>query len=203
MKDRGLRGKAMKSKKKALILCIISYILFALLVFWSYREIEEPEVIMTQEEYQMEVQEILDNIMLLAYPVGRWTMEWEPRAEIAPGVEIFYDRLARYTHIFQSERWQSQIASMEDIINLYNSYDEELDERLRNLHEWWRHGGKDSENLYIWAIIEALHYYKERHGTFNGKESYTEMRLDDMIELERYLRNNPRFLPDAGLRRFF
>ena len=196
----------MKSKKKAIILCIISYILFAVLVFWSHREIEEPEVIMTQEEYQMEVLKILDDTMLLASgsvdSLEGWEMEWEPRAEIAPGVEILYDRLARYTHIFQSEGWQSQIASMEDIISLYNSYDEELNQRLRNLHEWWRHGGKARERGYIWSIIEALHYYTERHGAFNGKESYTEMRIEDMIALERYLRNNPSFLPDAGLRRF-
>jgi len=199
----------MKIKKKTIILCIISFILLALLAYWiwSQRGIEEPEVIMTQEEYQMEVLEILHNTTLLVRsgsvvsPEG-WTIEWEPRVEIAPGVEIFYDRLARYTHIYQSEGWQLKIASMEDIISLYNAYDEELDKRLRNLHEWWRHGGKDRERGYIWAIVEAMHYYTQRYGAFNGKESYTEMRLDDMIALETYLRDNPRFLPNARLRWF-
>ena len=201
----------MKSKKMKTILCITGFVLLTLLAIWSQRDIdiEEPEVevIIIQEEYQMEVLEMLHDIMLLASgsvdSLKGWTNEWEPRAEIAPGVEILYDRLARFAHVYQSEGWQSQIASMEDIISLYNAYDEELDQRLRNLHEWWRYGGKDSENLYIWAIIEALHYYKEWYGgAFNGKESYTEMRIDDMIELEQYLRRNRHFLPDARLRRF-
>ena len=197
----------MKSKKKKTILFVAGFVLLTLLVIWSRREIEEPEVIISQEEYQMEVLEILDDIVLLASgsvdSLEGWTIEWEPRAEIAPGVEIFSDRLARYTHLIRPVERQVNVASLEDIISLYNSYDEELDRRLRNLRDWWGHTGKSRERNYIRAISEALHHYKERHGAFNGKECYTEMRIEDMIELERHLRNNPRFLPDARLRSFF
>ena len=193
----------MRSNKMKTILFITGFVLFTLLAIWSWREIEELEEVIIQEEYQMEVLEILDNIRLLAYPVGSLTREWEPRVEIAPGVEIFYDRLARYTHIIQSEGHQGSVSSMEDIISLYNSYDEELNQRLRNLWDWWGYGGDTSEWFYLRGIIEALDHYKEQHGAFNGKECYTEMRIEDMIALERYLRDNPNFLPDAILRSFF
>ena len=202
----------MKSKKMKTILCITGFVLLTLLAIWSQRDIdiEEPEVevIIIQEEYQLEVLEMLHDIKLLvrsgsvASPRG-WTTEWEPRVEIVPGVEIFYDRLARYAHIIQSEGWQSQVASLEDIISLYNTYDDELDKRLRDIWNWWVHGGEASERIYLRGIAETLHHYKEWYGgAFNGKESYTEMRLDDMIELEQFLRRNRHFLPDAILRRF-
>jgi len=156
----------------------------------------EPEVIIIQEEYRIEMLAILRTCLLYADPTILDLEEFGwPRVEIAPGVEVFYDRLALYAHVFGFRHNPDDIASLEDIISLYDSYDKELDRKLRNLRAWLGHGGEFPVREYLRSIGRALDLYTQQFGAFNGKEDFIEMRVEDMIELERFVSDNRSFMP--------
>ena len=190
----------MKKEHISIIIPLIAIVPLVVVIITSFiiitaPEPAEPEVIIIQEEYRKELLEILDDILLLAYPVGSWADEWEPRVEIAPGIEIFSDRLAMYARVNNFANRPAKIATVEDIISLYDSYDEELDRRFRNLRGWLESGGMRSATNYLSAVRIAFGLYTQQFDALNGKEHFSDIRVEDMIALERFIRDNRSFMP--------
>jgi hypothetical protein len=179
----------------------------------------------TQEEYQMELLDSLRTMGLVAcqgdislspgvyreefydfmddlgLPVDYKAVytEIRPRIEIAPDIEIFYDKLEMIIYSFSLDgRFTDKlenIATIEDIAKLYASYDEELDKRFYNLFRCWSNMGNSFLRYYEKALRVAYSLYLEQYGFFNEKEHYGEMMAEDKIALENFVRNNPDFMP--------
>jgi hypothetical protein len=210
----------MSTKKK--VIGIISLVIISVLVMLAIKNVineQQPEKIRTQEDYQMELLKMLDKIDLLAcqgeisLEPGRYIVEFSryledmnmskdinyeirPRTEISPGVELFHEILALYSHCYRLYGGTESVATKEDIVKLYNSYDENLEGKFLSLYNWCvRLNGDDLYSLYTQAIRVAYDVYLQQYGSFNGKELYGEMLTEDKIALEQFVRENPDFMP--------
>lgn len=155
----------------------------------------EKEIFTTQEEFQMQLLEWLDDSRLL---VGeRFSIDNWPKEKIAPGIEIYSERFKLYAYcnrFYDGDR--SVTVSIEDISKLYYAYDEKLYSNFRTFYEWLRIRNGESFSIgYDNSIRCAYNLYVERYGNFNGKDSYVKMTTDDKISLEKYIRDNPHFMP--------
>jgi len=218
----------MKNKKIARInYCYIGIAIVAMLFYGgcNNRHETEPEIIKTQEEYQMELLESLDIMHLLArqgdisnksgiYQEGFWEFqedmdlpvtykgpysEIRPRKEIAPGIEIFHEKLALYLHCSRLVGEESSLPTVEDITvediaRLYATYDEELEKKFSKLY-WWLVNFKYFCDNYFNTMREVYKLYLQQYGFFDGKEHYGEMLTEDIIALEQFVRDNPDFMP--------
>ena len=186
----------MKIRKMAsVIICAAGIIMLITLAFNNMNK-HQPEIIKAQEEYQMELLKMLDRMFLLITPVNSVYSVDLPREEIAPGVEIFHEKLALYAHCYRLVGKTESIATKEDIAKLYNSYDEKLEEKFMALYRWWaRQNGGDICVSYNYAIRTAFALYIQQYGPFNGKDKLEKMLAEDKIALEQFVRDNPDFMP--------
>jgi hypothetical protein len=168
--------------------------LLALLGYFVQKNTQnpEPEPIKTQEEYQMELLEMLDKISLLV-PTGFITDD--PSEEIAPGVKIFSDTLTTYIHCFALAGNQDIVATLEDIANLYAFYDEELEEKFLSLYSWLKlQNGRSFYTAYCLATRTACAIYEEQYGRINGRDTDFIL-IEQRIMLEQFARDIPDFMP--------
>jgi len=186
----------MKGKIKIIIILIFtSIVLMAAITFAGFINNRKPEMIKKQEEYQMELIELLDQIGLLIHQDVDY-IEIEPREEIAPGVEIFSERFALFAYCYRLVGRTENIATKEEIIRLYDCYDEALEEKFMTLYLWMRvQNGTATCRLYDRSLCLAYDLYSEQYGVFNRKESYSEMLIEDKTALEQFVRNNPDLMP--------
>ena len=175
------------------VLCIS--LLTACKVFNEPNKSNEDEKFTSQEEFQMQMLEWLTNFWLLSN-VECHEMD-EPKEEIAPGIEIYSERLKLYIYCYGFYGGaRSIITSIEDIRKLYEVYDEDLEKKLINLYSWWLTGeGEPLCDVYNDVINEVYKLYSNQYGLFNGKDTYEKMMTDDKIALEKYVRDNPDFMP--------
>jgi len=210
----------MKIKKRAgIILCITGMVIIIALSLYKMENNQQPETIKTQEEYQMELLDTLDRMDLLAWQgdirtaSGRHIIafsqylkdmnlprdihfEIRPRTEIAPGVEIFHELFAMYSHCCRLASRTESLATVEDIAKLYDSYDEELEKKFLALYDWWAgQNGAAFCDYYDETIRVAYDLYLRQYGFFNGREVYGEMLTEDKTALEQFIRDNPDFMP--------
>ena len=212
----------MDDKKVTIIVCSICIVLVLLQVFFALKPPKpEVEVIKTQEDIQMDIINRLQTMCLLVHQdissaSGEYQLdflaflrdmnvdfdsqaaytEMRPRAEIAPGIEIFTERLALYTHFFTLFGHTESIITPEEIAMLYKSNDEELEEKFKNLYRLW--GGYNTSGIYIYyedAMRVAYALYMEQYGAFSGKDAYGKMLTEDKISLGQFIRDNPEFMP--------
>ena len=212
------------TKKARIIYCYIGIAIVAILIYGGCRK-AEPEIIKTQEEYQMELLDSLNTMLLLArqgdiskmpgiYKDGYWEYledmdlpvtykgpysEIRPRKEIAPGIEIFHEKLTLYIHCSRLVGEESTLPTVEDITvediaKVYAAYDEELDKKFYKLYWWWANFS-DFCDRYFNTMREVYKLYFQQYGFFNGKEHYGEMLTEDIIALEQFVRDNPDFMP--------
>jgi hypothetical protein len=154
----------------------------------------EQEIIKTQEEYQMELLEMLDKISLLFYKDDPFSEEL-PRKEIAPGVEIFSDKLATYIYCYVLAGNNDSVATLEDIASLYTSYDEELEKKFLNLYYWLKlQNGRSFYTSYCLATRTACALYEKQYGSINSSETSIIL-IEERIMLEQFARDNPDFMP--------
>ena len=151
----------------------------------------EPEIIKTQEEYQMELLEMLDKISLLV-PINYDGNSL--RLEIAPGVELFFDRLATQQYCYALFGKTESVATLEDIANLYASYNEELEDKFLLLYYWLKlENGKSFYESYCMATNKAYALYEKQYGAISGAN--TMLTTEQRIMLEQFARDNPDFMP--------
>ena len=180
-------------KKPIIIVCSISVMFLALLGCFVQKSTQnpEPETIKTQEEYQMELLEMLDKISLLV-PINYDGKSL--KLEIAPEVEIFYDRLATQQYCYALYGKTGSVATLEDITSLYASYDEELEEKILLLYNWLKlENGKSFYEYYCMATNKACSLCEKQYGAIGGTSIM--LTTEQRIMLEQFARDNPDFMP--------
>lgn len=87
-------------------------------------------------------------------------------------------------------------ASAEEVRGLFLEFDKEVYERFRTISDWFLLlGGRWYVDLYNSATTVARDLYNEKYGENIMPGNWTAWSLDDRIELENFIRDNPDFMP--------
>ena len=148
-----------------------------------------------QEEFQIEMVEILQDTSLYLWPKHGLDLQYHIVEEIDEGVIIFPEKLKMYLHTYKLENPDENPPSYEEFISLYNNYHEDVYVRFARFRSWFgMRNGRLACDEYSNAIYSIMRQYKESvDENFKGKTYRSELTLDEMLELEEYAKQNPDF----------
>ena len=148
----------------------------------------------TQEEFRAEFIERLKNADVLADPNNEYEKD-EKKASLGDGIEIYVDKLKLNLHIYSLIAETDYAPTVEEVIGLYQNYDEEINNKFYDFFFWYGSFGRETVRDYKDAIENAyLDAYMEKEGldvvSFDVLEKLTkesrELSYDEMLELEKY-----------------
>ena len=148
----------------------------------------------TQEEFRAQYLNRLKLADVLANPDNEY-MKDEQTASLGDGIEIYVDELKLYLHIYSLIAKTDNAPTVEEVISLYQNYDEEINNRFSDFFSWYGSFGRETVRDYKDAIENAyLDAYMEKEGldvvSFDALEKLTkesrELTYDEMLELEKY-----------------
>ena len=158
----------------------------------------------SQEEFRVEYIEKLDKMR-----VKKNTTEELPDSVllhcgvIADELTIFSGTLELYLHCYEIWKPDCEKITYDEIVSLYNSYDEDVYRRLDTFYCWLCfQNGFALVDYYRESMIKANEIYKEKFGESffpDDRDSY--WTLEQRISFEEFIRNNPDFMPAEEYRK--
>lgn len=191
----------MKKRKDLLIVfwIIIGIILVFLLMrfiypkYKNYREEKEQETQMQKEEdYRQNYISLLKKFGV--YSKSGYNAEDASVLFKAKKIDDFYVREGYLQVILRTMYLLNYVddeISVEEIYSLYEKGSSQTQEKINILKKFYRDSGGDCADEYIKEINNAYAAYLEINGEkYNGKES-DELTIEDCIELEKWILENP------------
>ncbi len=151
-----------------------------------------PQPAETQEEFRAEYIDMLKRTNVLVNPDIDYRIE-SKKVSLGEGIEIFEEDLKVYLHVYNLDWEVKDVPTAKDIESLYNKYNDEIFNKLKEFYEWYRTNGGEVACLdYESALLKASMNYRELHGTgFNNLPTWIDFTAEDKFELESYIKENP------------
>lgn len=146
----------------------------------------------TQEEFQAEYLKKMERMLLYIPPdVDPDLRAKFERTLIADGVEILENDLRLRLRVFELDSGEENVITAEEVISLYFTYDETNYARFNKFYEWYMNYAHHTCQDYEDALRQASYYYHEKNGTYFKNTVWSDYTLDDLFELEAYVKENP------------
>ncbi len=148
----------------------------------------------TQEEFQADLLERLKLADVLADPNNEYEKD-EKKANLGDGIEIYVDKLKLNLHIYSLIAKTDYAPTVEEVINLYQKYDEGIYKRFYDFFFWYGSYGRETVRDYKDALEDAyIDAYMEKEGLDviasdvleKLMDESRELAYDEMLELEKY-----------------
>ncbi|MCL2767593.1 MAG: hypothetical protein FWE49_02570 [Synergistaceae bacterium] len=126
----------------------------------------------------------------------------EREEDIGDGHLIYSDKLELLLSLYSTYRasFDNDLLTpptKEDIIRLYQSYNDYLFDRFTDFSRWAYY-----LYFYFWSYENALRtaksVYDQEYGLYKGRWQYGELTAEERIELAQFVRENPGFMPEEN-----
>ncbi len=157
------------------------------------------ESVQTQENFKTEFLKMLKKDDVLVNPDIDYKIDYK-KVSLGDGVEIFEEDLKMDLHVYDLDWEVIDVPTAEEIESLYNKYDDEIFEKFNEFYEWYRmNGGEVACFDYENALLEASINYRKEYGyEFNQINSWNDWTVNDFIDLESYVKENPDYSETSG-----